>query len=126
MLGEELQGLLTFCFWILEGGPERSLLIQRTAARRAGVPSPVVSSVDSEKATSEDHFPPVVGESERAFLVFHSIEMASRGRDSSCPNQNRSHPILKAQSLEVGGQSRVLEKGDFLSGSPLSFSRLSH
>lgn len=37
-----LPGLLTFWFWILEGGPEGNLLIQRTAARRARVPGPVV------------------------------------------------------------------------------------
>lgn len=85
MLGKEQQGPLTFCFWILEGGPERSLLIQRTAARKAGVSSPVVSSVDAEKATPGDHFPPVVGESERAFLVFHRIEMASWGEGLLMP-----------------------------------------
>lgn len=51
-------------YWILEGGLEGSLLIQRTAAGRARVPSPVVSSADAEKATPGDQFPPVVGESE--------------------------------------------------------------
>lgn len=75
-LGEKQQGLLTFWFWILEGDPEGRLPIQRTAARRARVPSTAVSSVRAEEATPGHHFPPVVVESERAFLGFHSIEMA--------------------------------------------------
>lgn len=43
MAGGEEQGLLTFCFRILESGPEGSLLIQRAAARRTRVPRPAVS-----------------------------------------------------------------------------------